>query len=85
MIKKEDIEKEITNVATYITETYFDKMSMESVAMLNLAIMLIREKIEELDDVAQKECSDEVQKILDKYEIESLEKLDLVLMEQRVW
>lgn len=39
----------------------------------------------DVDCTAQKIYVDKVQMILDKYEIDSLEKLDLVLMQQRVW
>jgi len=37
------------------------------------------------DCVAQKEFCDAVQKILAKYEISNLEKLDRILLQQRVW
>ena len=32
-----------------------------------------------------RECCVKMRRLLDKYEIENLEKLDLMLMEQRVW
>ena len=44
----------------------------------------VAERNERLFDIANSIVV-EVQRILDKYEIESLEKLDQVLMEQRVW
>ncbi len=39
----------------------------------------------DIDCVAQKEFVEKVLKIMRKYEIDSLEKLDLVLFHQRVW
>lgn len=49
-IEKQEVNDMISDIGEYFNTTYYDKMSMESVAVLNLFILMLNQKMDEYDE-----------------------------------